>query len=114
VNSSALALEQESQLENIEEELNRLQISAQELGRQIHVNIYGRADQTGAERKNVTLSQERAERVRDGLVERGTAPEMVTAVGLGDSEPIRQGSAAHQLQVNRSVSMKVEVSDKGK
>ncbi len=109
VNSSALSLEQEAHLERIGELISKLQDSARELGREIHVNIYGRADQTGAESKNVQLSQQRAERVRDALLDRGVAPEMLTATGLGNSQPIRHGSAAHQLQVNRSVLLKVEV-----
>jgi OmpA-OmpF porin, OOP family len=90
-------------------QLSKLQETAGEMGREIHVNIYGRADQTGAESKNATLSKERADRVLAALRERGASPEMMTAIGLGDSEPIRHGSAAHQLEVNRSVSLKVQV-----
>ncbi len=108
VSSSLLLPDQSLRLENIEEELNKLQDSARELGRSIHVNIYGRADQTGAESKNTTLSKDRAERVRDALLERGVAPEMMTPIGLGDSDPIQHGSAAHQLEVNRSVSFKIQ------
>lgn len=110
VNSSALAPEQQPQLEELEDHLNQLAEMAHALGREIRVNIYGRADQTGAESKNVTLSQQRADRVRDALIEHGIAPEMMTAVGLGDSQPVKHGSAAHQLEVNRSVTMKVAVS----
>ncbi len=108
VSSSVLLPDQSLRLENIEEQLNKLQDTARELGRNIHVNIYGRADQTGAESKNTTLSKDRAERVRDALLERGVAPEMMTAIGLGDSDPIQHGSAAHQLEVNRSVSFKIQ------
>jgi outer membrane protein OmpA-like peptidoglycan-associated protein len=109
VNSSALPPEQAGRLETIEEQLNKLQETAGELGRKIHVNIYGRADQTGAEGKNATLSRERAERVLEALRERGVAPEIMTVIALGDSEPIRHGSPTHQLEVNRSVSLKVDV-----
>src|SRR5208283_2481378 len=55
VNSSALAGEQEAQLEKVAEQLNNLAETARALGREIHVNIYGRADQTGAESKNQAL-----------------------------------------------------------
>ncbi len=109
VNSSALLPEQVSRIEGLEEQLSKLQETAREMGREIHVNLYGRADQTGAESKNATLSKERADRVLAALRERGVAPEMMTAIGLGDSEPIRHGSATHQLEVNRSVSVKVQV-----
>ncbi len=60
VNSSVLLPEQGMRLDAIEDHLNRLQEIADELGRQIHVTIYGRADQTGAESKNAALSKERA------------------------------------------------------
>ena len=110
VNSSALGPEQQERLDDLEEHLNRLAETARALGREIHVNLSGRADQTGAESKNVTLSQQRAERVHDALVERGVAPEILTAVGLGISQPVKRGSADYQLEVNRSVSMKVAVS----
>ena len=59
VSSSALLPDQSARLESMEEQLNRLQDTARELGRSIHVNIYGRADQTGAESKNTTLSMVR-------------------------------------------------------
>jgi outer membrane protein OmpA-like peptidoglycan-associated protein len=108
VNSSALPSEQASRLDAMEEHLTKLEQAASELGRGIHINIYGRADQTGAETKNTTLSKERSERVLGALRERGVAPEIMTAIGLGNSDPIRQGSAAYQLEVNRSVSLKVE------
>ena len=108
VSSSVLSPDQVSRLESMEGQLNKLQDTARELGREIHLNIYGRADQTGAESKNTALSKDRAERVRDALLERGVAPEMMTAIGLGNSDPIQHGSAAHQLEVNRSVAFKIQ------
>ena len=113
VNSSALLPEQGMRLDAIEDHVNRLQEIAGELGQQIHVTLYGRADQTGAETKNTALSEERAQRVLEALRARGVSPEMITAVGLGDSEPIRHGSPSYQLEVNRSVSLKVQSQHQG-
>ncbi len=113
VNSSTLASEQGMRLDAIEDHINRLQEIAGELGRQIHITIYGRADQTGAETKNAALSKERAQRVLEALRERGVPSDMLTAVGLGDSEPIRHGTPAYQLEVNRSVSLKVQSQHQG-
>ena len=113
VNSSALMPDQGMRLDAIEDHINRLQEIAGELGRQIHITIYGRADQTGAETKNAALSKERAQRVLEALRERGIPPDMITAVGLGDSEPIRHGSPSYQLEVNRSVSLKVQSQHQG-
>ncbi len=113
VNSSALLPDQGMRLDAIEDLINRLQGLAGELGQQVHVTLYGRADQTGAETKNTALSKERAQRVLEALRARGIAPDMVTAVGLGDSEPIRHGSPSYQLEVNRSVSLKVQSQHQG-
>ena len=74
VNSSALLSDQGMRLDAIEDHINRLQEIAGELGQQIHVTVYGRADQTGAESKNAALSKERAQRVLEALRERGIPP----------------------------------------
>src|SRR5208283_247046 len=52
VNSSAILPEQAVRLDNLEAHLDKLRQAAGALGREIHLNIYGRADQTGAESKN--------------------------------------------------------------
>ena len=71
VNSSALLPDQAMRLDSLEQHLDKLQQAARALGRKIHVTLYGRADQTGAESKNAALSKERAERVLSALRERG-------------------------------------------
>jgi outer membrane protein OmpA-like peptidoglycan-associated protein len=113
VNSSALQPDQSVRMDWLEEHLDRLQQAAHALGRTIHVTIYGRADPTGPDSKNAALSKQRAERVLAGLRERGIPPQLISAVGLGSSTPIRQGSEAYQLEVNRSVALKVESQQQG-
>ncbi len=113
VNSSVLTSDQSVRLDNIEELLIKLDETAGKLGRKIHITLYGRADHTGAETKNATLSEERARRVYEALQERGIPADLLSAVGLGDSAPIRHGSAAYQLEVNRSVLLKVQAQSQG-
>jgi OOP family OmpA-OmpF porin len=113
VDSSALTADQAIRIDNIEESLNRLQQAADKLGRRVHVIISGRADHTGAESKNAALSEQRAQHVYDALLERGIPADMIRAVGLGDTAPIRHGSMAYQLEVNRSVSLKVHSQSQG-
>jgi len=108
VNSSALLPDQTVRMDSLEEHLDRLQQAAAALRRTVHVTIYGRADQTGAESKNTALSKDRAEQVFDALRQRGIPPGLFSVVGLGNSDPIRHGSEAYQLEVNRSVTLKVE------
>jgi OOP family OmpA-OmpF porin len=113
VNSSALTADQLIRIDNIEESLDKLQETANKLGHNVRVILYGRADQTGAETKNAALSQQRAQHVHDALLERGIPADMISAVGLGDTQPIRHGSAAYQLEVNRSVTLKVQTQSQG-
>lgn len=113
VNSSAVLPDQSVRLDALEEHLDKLRETATALGRQIHFTIYGRADQTGAESKNAALSKQRAEHVFEALYERGIPRDLLSVVGLGDSEPIRHGSEAYQLEVNRSVTLKVESQPQG-
>lgn len=113
VNSSALTEDQAIRIDNIEDSLIKMQETADKLGRKIHVVLYGRADHTGAETKNAALSEQRAQHVYDALRERGIPADMISAVGLGDTEPIRHGSAAYQLEVNRSVTLKVQSQSQG-
>ena len=51
------------------------------------VRIEGHADASGSEEVNLTLSQRRAEAVRDYLVKNGVEPAMLNAVGLGIKAP---------------------------
>ena len=112
-NSSVLTPDQSIRIDNIEESLIKMQETGDKVGHKIHVVLYGRADQTGAETKNAALSEQRAQQVYDALLERGIPADMISAVGLGDSQPIRHGSAAYQLEVNRSVSLKVQSQSEG-
>jgi OOP family OmpA-OmpF porin len=112
-NSSVLMPDQSIRIDNIEESLNKLQEIADQLGRKVHFVLNGRADQTGAEVKNTTLSEQRAQQVYDALLDRGIPADMISAVGLSDTQPIRHGSAAYQLEVNRSVTLKVQSQSQG-
>ena len=51
------------------------------------VRIEGHADASGSATANTSLSQKRAESVRDFLVSRGADPTMLTPVGLGATAP---------------------------
>ena len=51
------------------------------------VRIEGHADASGAAAANVTLSQRRADAVRDYLVEMGADPQLLSPVGLGANAP---------------------------
>lgn len=65
------------------------------------------ADARGSERYNFELSQRRAERVRDWLVQHGVASERLTVDARGYAEPVEQGQAEKEHQQNRRVVFRV-------
>lgn len=54
----------------------------------LNIEIRGHTDDVGADDDNKILSQNRAESVRAALVDKGINENRVTAIGLGESEPI--------------------------
>jgi len=74
-------------------------------GNQIEVNGY--ADSTGTEQKNLQISQDRAEHVRDYLVAHGVSADNVKAQGFGASQPIADNGTAAGRAMNRRVEIVV-------
>lgn len=50
--------------------------------------VEGHSDPIGNARANETLSRQRAEKVRDTLVQLGVSPERLKAIGKGEREPV--------------------------
>jgi outer membrane protein OmpA-like peptidoglycan-associated protein len=75
-------------------------------GSQISVNGY--TDSTGTEEKNLQLSQDRADHVRDYLVSQGVPAESVKAQGFGPSQPIADNTTTAGRAMNRRVEIVVQ------
>jgi len=67
---------------------------------QTNVQIQGHTDKSGTEEYNRFLSQRRAEAVRNYLIQQQVDPRRMTAIGLGESQPISSSPAQ-----NRRVTM---------
>lgn len=67
------------------------------------IRIEGHTDSTGPSELNLRLSRERAEAVRDALVERGIDPNRLNAVGMGEDFPIATNETAEGRASNRRV-----------
>jgi OOP family OmpA-OmpF porin len=72
-----------------------------------HVEIVGHTDDSGSEKANLKLSQQRAERVLSLLRKAGTNTRYLTAIGVGDKEPLRRSSSSIDREMNRSVTFRV-------
>jgi outer membrane protein OmpA-like peptidoglycan-associated protein len=69
----------------------------------VEVQVTGHTDRVGAEVDNDRLSLERAQTVRDMLVQRGLKASFIRAVGRGAREPLVPTSAQQPEPKNRRV-----------
>lgn len=69
--------------------------------------VYGHTDDVGSDAYNQTLSERRANSVRDYLVEAGIDPALIEARGYGKSSPRVEGTAAEARAQNRRVEIGV-------
>lgn len=73
----------------------------------LKLEIDGYTDDTGSEQTNATLSQQRADAVRDFLVQQGVPAASVTSRGLGESNPVAPNDTATGRGLNRRVEIVV-------
>ena len=67
------------------------------------VTIEGHTDSVGAESANMTLSQNRANAVKDYLVYQGIASSRLSVMGMGEGSPISNNATETGRQQNRRV-----------
>lgn len=67
------------------------------------VSIVGHTDSTGSDAVNNPLSLERAQSVRDYIVERGVAPTRIQVAGRGEREPVADNATEDGRAKNRRV-----------
>jgi OOP family OmpA-OmpF porin len=65
--------------------------------------VDGHTDNSGSAAHNLTLSQERADAVKDQLVKMGMDPTRLTTKGFGDSKPISDNNTPEGRANNRRV-----------
>lgn len=73
----------------------------------LSIEIDGHTDNVGSDEFNQTLSEERANAVRDYLVAQGVAANSITARGLGKTQPVASNNTAAGRQQNRRVELVV-------
>ena len=97
---------QEKMIRSLSQDISNLNKIINKVGRG-HVEIVGHTDDSGSEKANLKLSQERAEKVLSLLRKAGTNTRYLTAIGVGDKEPLRRSSSSIDREMNRSVTFRV-------
>lgn len=73
--------------------------------RSLRYEVGGHTDSRGSDRRNLRLSQQRAEAVRTYLIAHGVDPSRLTARGYGETQPIESNRTEAGRQANRRVEL---------
>jgi len=98
-NSTTLRPESQGQLRNIALILKAFPY--------VHIQIGGYSDRSGDSRRNLKLSQDRANAVKIELVALGISPDRLEAQGYGEQSPVADNSTAEGRARNRRASIRV-------
>ena len=77
-----------------------------------NIEIYGYTDSTGSPEFNLTLSQKRAESVKNHLISSGLVSSRLKTTGLGIADPIATNDTAEGRRQNRRVEFAILANDK--
>ncbi len=106
VASASLSGKERDALQSVVANVKDLLASSAPEGRVV-VRVIGHSDSTGAELTNVTLSQQRADRVAAEMVHLGIAGNNLKPVGVAATEPLRREDTEENRQYNRSVTFQI-------
>ena len=73
----------------------------------LKLQLEGHTDSIGSDDYNLNLSQQRADSVRDFLIEQGVQADSITAVGMGKADPVASNDTDAGRQQNRRVELVV-------
>lgn len=77
-----------------------------------NIEIYGHTDNTGSPEYNLTLSQKRAESVKNYLISKGLASTRFKTTGLGIADPIAANDTDYGRSQNRRVEFAIIANEK--
>jgi adhesin transport system outer membrane protein len=113
-NASAMIMEnilfKYKSTETTEETSEYLNLVAKEMNKypQKHLIINAYTDSIGSKAYNIGLSNKRAQAVRQVLIDEGANPDQITAVGLGESNPVASNATDEGRAKNRRVEFLVK------
>lgn len=72
-----------------------------------NIQVFGHTDDVGSDEYNLMLSEQRADAVRDYLVEAGIEEDNISTRGYGKTQPLMEGTSDEARQRNRRVEIAV-------
>jgi OOP family OmpA-OmpF porin len=74
---------------------------------EVKIEISGHTDNVGDSRKNIELSEQRVEMVKDYLVSKGINPSRITGKGYGGMKPVASNATESTRRLNRRVEFRI-------
>lgn len=99
LNSAQLTADSRTVLNDVAQDLKKFP--------RLRIELQGHTDSSGPDAYNLSLSQKRADSVREHLVEQGVPPAQLVAKGYGESQPIDSNTSNEGRARNRRVVMSV-------
>lgn len=93
-------------LNSIQKQLEDLIIYLKE-HKEDQIIIYGYTDSSGNSQKNKQLSQDRAVTIKNILIDNGIKSSRLTAIGMGESNPIADNSTKEGRALNRRIEFEI-------
>jgi outer membrane protein OmpA-like peptidoglycan-associated protein len=100
-NSFALRQESKSTLQNLADNFRKYP--------EERIDVEGHTDAVGSHESNQRLSEQRADTVRNYLVDQGVTGTRITSVGFGETRPKASNDTPEGRQLNRRVEIRITV-----
>ncbi|MFY0673687.1 MAG: OmpA family protein [Bacteroidia bacterium] len=88
------------------EELNEV-VEVMKLKKKMNIEVAGHTDDVGSDASNMTLSQARADAVRNYLISKGIEANRIIAVGYGETQPVADNSSDEGKKQNRRTEVRI-------
>ncbi|MBW4664183.1 MAG: OmpA family protein [Chroococcus sp. CMT-3BRIN-NPC107] len=103
---------QKQKIKGLVQEINKLSSAAPLHNKDAQIQVIGHTSYSGAEDKNLLLSQNRAYTILSKLKSQGLINTELTAIGVGTKQSLPPKANINQGEINRSVTFKVFLTDK--
>lgn len=87
-------------------ELNEV-VEVMKLKKKMNIEVAGHTDDVGSDASNMTLSQARADAVRNYLISKGIEANRIIAVGYGETQPVADNTTEEGRKQNRRTEVRI-------